>query len=195
MRQFLILFLFIPLGFYSQNWETQFLHSIHRDSSIQKDISFQFLSRTPAPLGVAFPISLTATAWINKDDFMFRQGLRSCFAFGFANSISLILKNTVKRERPFHAYPQLFRKKAKAGELSFPSGHTTAAFATATSMALTYKKWYVTLPAFAWAGGVAVSRMYLGVHYPSDLLGGMIIGVGSSFLTWKIDEYLMRKQR
>ena len=63
----------------------------------------------------------------------------------------------------------------------------------ATSLTLATKKWYVALPAYLWASGVAYSRMYLGVHYPSDLLGGIVIGVGTSLLTWKLDQVLQSK--
>ena len=63
-----------------------------------------------------------------------------------------------------------------------PSGHTALAFALATSAALEYKKWYVAVPAFLWASAVGYSRMYLGVHYFSDVLTGAAVGVGSAYL-------------
>jgi undecaprenyl-diphosphatase len=65
----------------------------------------------------------------------------------------------------------------------------------ATSLSLATKKWYVAVPAYLWASGVAYSRMYLGVHYPSDLLGGIVIGIGTSFLTWKIDQLILSKNK
>ena len=53
----------------------------------------------------------------------------------------------------------------------------------------------MAVPAYLWASGVAYSRMYLGVHYPSDLLGGIVIGIGTSFLTWKIDQLFLSKNK
>jgi membrane-associated phospholipid phosphatase len=61
---------------------------------------------------------------------------------------------------------------------SMPSGHTTFAFALATSWSLSAGRWYVTAPALTWASGVALSRVWLGVHYPSDILVGVLLGGG-----------------
>ena len=44
-------------------------------------------------------------------------------------------------------------------------------------------KWYVAIPAYLWAGTVAYSRMYLGQHYPSDVLAAAVIGAASSYVT------------
>ncbi|HMX78072.1 MAG TPA: phosphatase PAP2 family protein, partial [Chitinophagaceae bacterium] len=64
------------------------------------------------------------------------------------------------------------------------------AFATATSLTLITKKWYVAVPAYSWASLVGYSRMYLGVHYPADVLGGALLGTGSAFLSYKINQWL-----
>src|SRR5690606_16926546 len=97
------------------------------------------------------------------------------------------------RPRPFVKYPIDIIKRDHAGKYSFPSGHTSSAFATATILSLSYKKWYVTGPSFLYAGLVGYSRMRLGVHYPTDVLGGLIIGVGAGLLTWKLDQVFFNK--
>lgn len=89
------------------------------------------------------------------------------------------MKYGFNRKRPFVTYPDLITKKSEAGSPSFPSGHTSQAFATATSLSLAYPKWYVIAPSLLWAGAVGYSRMELGVHYPSDVLVGALIGIGS----------------
>jgi len=66
---------------------------------------------------------------------------------------------------------------------SFPSGHAAQAFAVATMLSLRYRP-VVSLPAFLWAGLVAYGRIYVGVHYPSDVLGGMAVGALLSALVF-----------
>jgi len=62
---------------------------------------------------------------------------------------------------------------------SYPSGHTVAAFGTATVVALAYRKPHWWLLLFSGAALIAYSRLYLGAHYPSDVLAGMVLGIGT----------------
>jgi membrane-associated phospholipid phosphatase len=115
-----------------------------------------------------------------------------------AISINIVATNVLKaafnRTRPSDAYPgEVFVLTTSDGH-SFPSGHTSLAFATATSFTLTYKKWYISVPAYLWAGCVGYSRMYLGKHYPSDVLGGAVTGIGSSFLSHWISKKLFEQK-
>ena len=77
--------------------------------------------------------------------------------------------------------------------MSFPSGHVSAAFCTATSLSLRFHKWYVIAPSFLWATSVGWARMYQGVHYPSDVLAGAIVGAGSAWLGYKIQHRMEKK--
>lgn len=62
---------------------------------------------------------------------------------------------------------------------SYPSGHAATAFATALVIALTYRRWRWQVLALSGAGLIALSRVYLGYHYPSDIVGGAILGAGT----------------
>jgi membrane-associated phospholipid phosphatase len=104
------------------------------------------------------------------------------------------LKYSINRDRPYVTYPDI-TKKAKGGSPSFPSGHTSTAFATATSVSLSYPKWYIIVPSYLYAGAVAYSRMDLGVHYPSDVLAGAVIGTGCAYITWKVNQKLLIKKK
>jgi membrane-associated phospholipid phosphatase len=90
------------------------------------------------------------------------------------------LKRAVGRPRPFVTLPLQSRAGRSAEDLgrfeSFPSGHASLSVALATSWSLSHPRWYVIAPSAAWAGAVTVSRLYLGVHYPSDVLTGAVLG-------------------
>ena len=102
------------------------------------------------------------------------------------------LKSTIKRDRPFKTYPDII-KHTHGCSYSMPSGHTSICFATATSVSLIYPKWYVIAPMYTWASLVGYSRMYLGVHYPSDVLAGALVGSGSAIGTHYLFKYIKKR--
>lgn len=105
------------------------------------------------------------------------------------------IKLAVDRPRPYIKYPlDVHPYDNSETGLSFPSAHTSVAFNAATTLAMRFNKWYITVPAFAWAGCVGYSRMYLGEHYPSDVIAGAAIGVGSAFLVRWIDKKLSARK-
>lgn len=177
----------------AQPFEVRLMNKIHKDSTVFEDRFYKGISPTVVPIGIAAPSGLILAGFINKDEALKREGYRAGATFILNSALSVGLKYSIQRQRPFVKYPDLFHQKAHCGPLSFPSGHTSTAFATATSLTLATKKWYVAVPAYAWASGVAYSRMYLGVHYPSDVLGGVVIGIGTGFLVWKVDQWLQKK--
>lgn len=95
--------------------------------------------------------------------------------------LSPLLKSMIYRERPFYTHEHI-EKRSTGGESSFPSGHAMEAFAMATAVMLCFRKRAFTVLVFIWAALVGYSRITLGVHYPSDVVGGMIIGAGIGWL-------------
>lgn len=95
---------------------------------------------------------------------------------------NLILKEWIDRTRPYEVVEGLVSViGAVENSPSFPSGHTAASFAAATVLVLKLPKRY-GIPAMILAVLISVSRLYLGVHYPSDVLGGMVVGIGCALL-------------
>ena len=122
-----------------------------------------------------------------------RQGACVLFAIACGAVITnILLKNIVSRPRPFADEARAFYDwwqyigAPHASKNSFPSGHTTSAMAAMTALFLTTNKKY-SWSAFIFAALMGLSRMYLMVHYPTDVLGGLIAGaigaVGGYFLS------------
>lgn len=93
---------------------------------------------------------------------------------------NLIIKNAVGRVRPYDAYTYLMPLVKKPFDWSFPSGHSVNVFAAATAVFLNHKK--IGVFALVLAALVAFSRLYVGVHYPTDVLVGAVIGIGFALL-------------
>lgn len=90
---------------------------------------------------------------------------------------NLILKNWVARIRPYEVVEGLNRLIEAQKDYSFPSGHTGSSFASAVVCFLELPKKY-GIPILILAILIACSRLYLGVHYPTDVIAGVIIGIG-----------------
>lgn len=100
-------------------------------------------------------------------------------AFAVERPLYFILKNGLKRNRPQEAIGiQSFI--IPADRFSFPSGHTSGAFLMATL--ITYFYPLLGLPAYLWASSVGMSRIFLGVHFPTDILVGMMMGTSVACL-------------
>ncbi|MCC6722420.1 MAG: phosphatase PAP2 family protein [Bacteroidia bacterium] len=127
-----------------------------------------------------------------KDNKLKNKSYQAVGAVALNSILTFSLKYSIKRQRPYINNDNIY-KKTKVGKLSFPSGHTSTAFATATNVTLAFPKWYVAVPAYTWAAACGYSRLYLGVHYPSDVLAGALIGTLSSLAVYKINSKITGK--
>jgi membrane-associated phospholipid phosphatase len=193
-RSALIFLLLISVLFKGQSFDLNLLTTINERDRPVWDNGMRYTSISIFPVVIVTPVFIWSHGQKTKNEKLISNGLKSAVSMGSALVVSVGLKYLVSRPRPYVTYEDNIIRRDTAGPHSFPSGHTTAAFATATALSLSYNKWYVTVPSFLYSGLVGYSRMRLGVHYPSDVLGGIVIGVGSGLLTWKIDKMIKEKK-
>jgi undecaprenyl-diphosphatase len=96
-----------------------------------------------------------------------------------------LIKNLVQRPRPFVTFEELRIIIPTPSEYSFPSGHTASSFAAASVFYRHLPK-KLGIPAIVLAGLIGASRLYVGVHYPTDVLAGIITGILLSYLAQAI---------
>nr|WP_325234992.1 phosphatase PAP2 family protein [uncultured Oscillibacter sp.] len=122
------------------------------------------------------------------------RGLSAAFALAL-NLITCnkILKPLIGRIRPFAFRPDLSLLVPPPGDASFPSGHTAAAFAVVFALKASGSPLW--RPALALAAATAFSRLYLYVHWPTDVLGGVLLGAAVGWAGAKLAEALLKKDR
>ena len=132
-------------------------------------------------LAPCVPAGLLVSGALADNQQLVYIGTATGISFLTAFTVTEALKYTIRRPRPYITHSMTLTPVKTTIGYSFPSGHTSLTFTTATSLSLSCRKWYVVAPSMLWASGVAFSRLYLGVHYPSDVLTGMAVGVLSGF--------------
>ena len=173
----------------AQNWDINTVKTINK-------WDVHGLSRGLSASGVILPVGVPAAmgiyALIKKDQPLLKDAIYIGTSVIEAVGITYAAKHIIGRDRPFVKYPDKIHVYGApdADSPSFPSGHTAAAFSLATSLSITYPKWYVIAPSAVWACGVGFARINQGVHYPSDVVAGAAIGVGCAFANIYINRWL-----
>ena len=107
-------------------------------------------------------------------------GFELLVAIVFSQFFVQIFKRTLGRQRPYKVLDDINTFGIDMKDYSFPSGHTTASFCMATIISINYPQLLTFAILFAFL--IGISRIYLGVHFPSDVLAGAMLGVVSAFI-------------
>ena len=160
--------------------DTQLLHFFNRQLAHPLLDVIMVLASTA---GLAFLPAVAFHAWLNGEQKVAKAifsalllGLLCTFVFQF-----LALRPRPDAVRLLLAQPPF---------PAFPSGHAVAAFATATVLMLSYRNWSLCSSALLGALLIAISRLYLGQHYPTDVLAGMVLGaaIGAACYGWFVPD-------
>ncbi len=184
----------ISVGIRAQSLDYKIIKECNIETDMRHlDNTFRFFSDQNKTFIVGLPAVLLADGFIKKDKDLIRAGENAFISLGASTFVTWGLKYSIHRHRPFEKYPEVL-KLSNGGGSSFPSGHTSAAFAVATSVSMCYHKWYVIAPCYLWASAVGFSRVALGVHYPSDVLAGALVGIGAAYITNKANHWLKKNK-
>jgi undecaprenyl-diphosphatase len=156
---------------YLLQWDSRVLIRVNGRIREKGEVRFFRWISTSAD-GPAYPVLLLLAAILQSD----RWIALGVFFFSFAVELTAykLMKKVVKRPRPFRVLDGFVHLIVPSDFFSFPSGHTAGAFVVALSVAHYYP--WLAIPAYLWAGLVGFSRIYLGVHYPTDVLAGACLG-------------------
>lgn len=162
-----------------QNWDDRVMINLADNRTPTQTGLMLFLSKTNNYVDIGVPVGLLAGGILGNNREMRDNALYVASSTAISYGFTELIKHIVKRRRPFVQNLKIVPVYRASG-YSFPSGHTSSSFSTATALSIAYPKWYVIAPAFLWAGSVSYSRMYLGVHYPTDVAGGTLLGAGTA---------------
>ena len=166
----------------AQNWDINTLHEINSwDGKFIRNYN-KIISRSEPYVVLGIPVAMAVAAWVKHDKQLLKDAVYVGTSVAGTFVVTYGLKYLVDRARPYDRYPDRVHPYSYESSPSFPSSHTSTAFALATSLCIKYPKWYVIAPSALWACSVGVSRMNEGVHYPTDVLAGAAIGINKPSL-------------
>lgn len=152
-------------------WDTGAFLWLHVTRNIGYRKSVRWISHSGD--GYGYALIALALFWLepNHGPTLFVIGLS---AYALEVSVYFVVKNRVKRNRPEASLDFYQAWITPSDQFSFPSGHTAAAFLFAFLITQYYPAF--ALPAYIWAAMIGSSRVLLGVHYPSDIAAGAVLG-------------------
>ncbi len=176
------------------NFDVRLFRSINNSRSPLKTKILNTTDNSMLPVSILVPPALMVYGRVRQKTYDENTGYLLFTSELTSVALTFGTKLLVNRQRPLNALRNVYSKGSPILDVySFPSGHTSSSFALATMFTLRYPKYpQVYAPMFIWSLMVAYGRPYFGMHYPSDLLAGAIIGSGSSILIYSLRKELFK---
>ncbi len=184
-----MLFLATSASVRGQNFDVHLYEDLHVHRNTSLDGAMNALSQSTYPVALAVPALQCIAGLAGRDKKQIEYAVQSATGLILNTVLVYGLKYTVRRDRPYVQHPEYIPYEYDTSP-SFPSGHTSFAFATATQLSIQYRRWYVVAPAFLYAGAVGYARVHLGQHYPTDVLAGALVGAASAWVSYKGNVWL-----
>ena len=179
-----------------QQADIYLLESIYFHRLTFLDPFFILMTNVATVITYSVPIILLIYSYSKHRFLLQRKSWLILMALTINSAIVDILKNVINRPRPFITYPSI-HNLVQVHTASFPSGHAAEVFMLAISLSLLFpkRKWGIGF-GWVWALLIAYSRVDLGVHFPSDILGSIIVAgiVAFAFITLMIHLGFLQKK-
>lgn len=176
------------------NIDVKIFRSINNSQSQFKSFILNYFDNSALPVNLIMPISLFSYSRIKKNYYDENTAILNAVS-GIANlGLTLGIKYLAKRERPYAVLKNVnYKQKYKYDKYSFPSAHSSTSFSLAAIYTLRYPKYpQIYVPMYLWAITIAYARPYFGMHYPSDVIVGALIGSGSSILIYSLRKEIFK---
>jgi undecaprenyl-diphosphatase len=180
--------------FYSAHHDKEFVEHINveRNKTIEP---MQTLITDSAPfISFGLVVIFLIIFFISKDKLKFDRFWQLLLCLLLTTIVVQLLKYGINRPRPYEIIPEV-QKLTDGGGGSFPSGHTADAFTVLAFFSLKNSSKYIQCILFIWGLLVAYSRVYLGVHYVSDVCAAMVIGMCCSLAGTQIIYFIKNKRK
>jgi membrane-associated phospholipid phosphatase len=194
MKYLYLLFSFTIFTGLGQNFDLNTVQKINAARYKKADKALDLLSSSADYTAIASPLITLSTGLIKNDTELKQKGLNMTIGVIGTYGVGYILKTTINRKRPYEIDPKIQNYRLE-NDSSFPSGSTALAFTNATNLTLAFPKWYVAVPAYAYATGIGYARLHLGAHFPTDILAGAAIGTASAFISRSLNNAIRNKVR
>lgn len=200
MRKLLIILLFMVLSVeahadtIARRYDPDFdiLYDLQQRRTPTRNRQWLMLSNSLA-LSPMPAVGFGVYGWAAGDKAAVYNGAELGGSWLLTTGVTMAIKYIVNRPRPYVTYSSELVCLQPPPDPSFPSGHTSLCFATATTLSLMYPKWYVVVPAYLWAVGVGYSRLYIGAHYPTDVVAGAMLGISTAVAAHWIRSRIMQQ--
>jgi undecaprenyl-diphosphatase len=176
---------------FPRTWELELSATLQANKTDSSVYFFQFISDSKSFITVGIPVVLLAMSFFKKDRPLREKAFLILFSLALAGIFSIAVKKIVREPRPYEVDRRIVQLSGGGG-YGFPSGHTLEAVAATAMISYLWSQWSIILVSIGWVLLVMFSRIYLGVHDPGDVMGGMFLGLLSALIVITIRDYVRR---
>jgi membrane-associated phospholipid phosphatase len=178
----------------SENTDVKIFRCINNNRTDFLDKSLTITDKSVLPAAIILPAAMIIYGRANDKPYEENSGLLLALSEAVNFGLTFGIKNIVKRERPYETLGNVnYKNVSVKDKYSFPSNHTSTAFTIATTFALRYSGYpQIYVPMYLWGTIAGYGRIYWGMHYPSDVLGGAIIGSLSAITVYSFRSEIIK---